>query len=311
MNRWALTAVLSLAATAIAAPPSPLQADQKDPSKPPKIYVVPFGLDGKGQMGTDIHSCIYEKVVKDIKAKKPDLVIISLDSAERGRREYSGAERDSLELQHLLCSVPGIGPWTATGLAQHVLGDPDAVLLGDLHILDENMQPVPKGTSGEIWFKTGSPFEYFNDPARTAESRSPDGSMSTVGDVGYVDDDAYARMRARDLGARGYGARRVEETLRHAGVGEGLRRAHAPGEAAGRRAAALMAQKKRLGPFGARAEGLDPLAARKAHEKAVAAMLRAGHQYDHVKAVLAARSSAELEEWIAEAQEAEGTDEQW
>ena len=96
MNRWALTAVLSLAATAIAAPPSPLQADQKDPSKPPKIYVVPFGLDGKGQMGTDIHSCIYEKVVKDIKAKKPDLVIISLDSAERGRREYSGAERDSL-----------------------------------------------------------------------------------------------------------------------------------------------------------------------------------------------------------------------
>jgi hypothetical protein len=58
--------------------------------------VVPFGLDGKGQMGTDIHSCIYEKVVKDIKAKKPDLVIISLDSAERGRREYSGAERDSL-----------------------------------------------------------------------------------------------------------------------------------------------------------------------------------------------------------------------
>jgi regulatory protein len=130
-------------------------------------------------------------------------------------------------------------------------------------------------------------------------------------ELGYVDDDAYARMRARDLGARGYGARRVEETLRHAGVGEGLRRAHAPGEAAGRRAAALMAQKKRLGPFGARAEGLDPLAARKAHEKAVAAMLRAGHQYDHVKAVLAARSSAELEEWIAEAQEAEGTDEQW
>lgn len=130
-------------------------------------------------------------------------------------------------------------------------------------------------------------------------------------ELGYVDDDAYARMRARDLGARGYGARRVEETLRHAGVGEGLRRAHAPGEAAGRRAAALMAQKKRLGPFGASAEGLDHLSQRKAHEKAVAAMLRAGHQYDHVKVVLAARSSAEVEEWIAEAQEAEGTDEQW
>lgn len=96
MQRWAFTAVLSIAAAALAAPPSPLQADQKDPSRPPKIYVVPFGLDGKGQMGTDIHSSIYEKVVKDVKAKKPDLIIISLDSAERGRREYSGAERDSL-----------------------------------------------------------------------------------------------------------------------------------------------------------------------------------------------------------------------
>jgi 3-methyladenine DNA glycosylase/8-oxoguanine DNA glycosylase len=46
----------------------------------------------------------------------------------------AAAERDSMELQHLLCTVPGIGPWTATGLAQHVLGDPDAVLLGDLHV---------------------------------------------------------------------------------------------------------------------------------------------------------------------------------
>jgi long-chain acyl-CoA synthetase len=44
------------------------------------------------------------------------------------------------------------------------------VLMGDLHILDENMQPVPKGTPGEIWFKTANPFEYFNDPERTAEA---------------------------------------------------------------------------------------------------------------------------------------------
>lgn len=127
--------------------------------------------------------------------------------------------------------------------------------------------------------------------------------------LGYVDDDAYARMRARDLGARGYGARRVEEALRHAGVDEGLRRAHAPGEAASRRAAALMAQKKRLGPFAGQAEGCDPLAARKAHEKAVAAMLRAGHQYDHVKCILAAARAEDVEDWIAEADEAD--EEQW
>ncbi len=131
-------------------------------------------------------------------------------------------------------------------------------------------------------------------------------------ELGYVDDDAYARMRARDLGARGYGARRVDETLRHAGVGEGLRQAHAPGEAASRRAAALMARKRRLGPYGAAAqdEG-DPLGARKAREKAVAAMLRAGHQYDHVRFVLGAASPEDIEEWLGEAADEEGGQDQW
>jgi long-chain acyl-CoA synthetase len=71
------------------------------------------------------------------------------------------------------------------------------VLLGDLHILDENMAPAPKGVPGEIWFRTGSPFVYFNDPERTQASRSPDGTMSTVGDVGYVDDDGFLYLTDR------------------------------------------------------------------------------------------------------------------
>jgi long-chain acyl-CoA synthetase len=76
-------------------------------------------------------------------------------------------------------------------------GSVGRVLLGDLHILDEKMQPCPKGTPGEIWFKTATPFEYFNDPAKTAEARSPDGTMSTVGDVGYVDDDGFLYLTDR------------------------------------------------------------------------------------------------------------------
>ncbi len=76
-------------------------------------------------------------------------------------------------------------------------GSVGRVLFGDLHILDENMQPLPKGTPGEIWFKTASPFEYFNDPQRTQEARSADGSMSTVGDVGYVDDDGFLYLTDR------------------------------------------------------------------------------------------------------------------
>ena len=67
-------------------------------------------------------------------------------------------------------------------------GSVGKVLLGDLHILDENMRPCPKGVPGTVWFKTATPFEYFNDPVKTAEARSADGTMSTVGDVGYVDD---------------------------------------------------------------------------------------------------------------------------
>src|SRR5207237_485036 len=71
------------------------------------------------------------------------------------------------------------------------------VLLGDLHILDEDMKPCPTGTPGTVWFKTATPFEYFNDPNRTREARSPDGSMSTVGDVGYVDADGYLHLTDR------------------------------------------------------------------------------------------------------------------
>ena len=76
-------------------------------------------------------------------------------------------------------------------------GSVGRVLLGDLHILDEEGKPAPKGTPGEIWFKTATPFEYFNDSQRTAESRSADGTMSTVGDVGYVDDDGFLYLTDR------------------------------------------------------------------------------------------------------------------
>ncbi len=76
-------------------------------------------------------------------------------------------------------------------------GSVGRVLLGDLHILDAEMKPCPKGTPGEIWFKTATPFEYFNDPGKTASARSADGAMSTVGDVGYVDDDGFLHLTDR------------------------------------------------------------------------------------------------------------------
>jgi long-chain acyl-CoA synthetase len=46
------------------------------------------------------------------------------------------------------------------------------VLLGELQVLDEDMQPVVTGSPGTLWFKTASEFEYFKDPAKTREARS-------------------------------------------------------------------------------------------------------------------------------------------
>ena len=50
---------------------------------------------------------------------------------------------------------------------------------------------------GTIWFRGATAFEYFQDPAKTAGSRSRDGTASTVGDVGHVDADGYLYLTDR------------------------------------------------------------------------------------------------------------------
>ncbi|MEZ5854900.1 MAG: AMP-binding protein [Hyphomicrobiaceae bacterium] len=71
------------------------------------------------------------------------------------------------------------------------------VVFGKLHILDDAMKPCPTGTAGTLWFETPTPFEYFNDPVKTAEARSPDGKLTTIGDIGYLDEDGFLYLTDR------------------------------------------------------------------------------------------------------------------
>ncbi len=117
---------------------------------------------------------------------------------------------------------------------------------------------------------------------------------------GYVDDATYARIKTSGLLRRGYGARRVDQTLRADAIAETLREEIAPGEAERREAAVAYARRRRLGPF-AREGGAAPDP--RAHEKQLAALLRAGHDSGHARKVLAAATPDEVEEWVAEARD--------
>jgi acyl-CoA synthetase (AMP-forming)/AMP-acid ligase II len=70
-------------------------------------------------------------------------------------------------------------------------------VLGELLILDDEGKECPTGVDGTIWFRGATNFEYFDDPDKTAENRTADGTTSTVGDIGHVDEDGWLYLTDR------------------------------------------------------------------------------------------------------------------
>ena len=68
--------------------------------------------------------------------------------------------------------------------------------LGECHILDEDGEERPPGEAGVVWFGGGRPFEYHNDPQKTA-SVTNDRGWRTLGDIGFLDADGYLYLTDR------------------------------------------------------------------------------------------------------------------
>jgi regulatory protein len=114
-------------------------------------------------------------------------------------------------------------------------------------------------------------------------------------DLGYLDDEAYARAKSGGLLRRGYGQRRVAQALHADGIAEDIRDEVRASDGEQRRAALAFAQRRRIGPWG-------PPADRDGLQKQLAAMMRAGHGFDAARAVIGAPTVNAAEQWAAESE---------
>lgn len=123
------------------------------------------------------------------------------------------------------------------------------------------------------------------------EGEAPiDAVVERFAELRYVDDRSFGENKAKSLERRGYGLRRVDQALMAAGIEPDMRE-EIRGDVDEAEAALAYARRKRIGPFAA--ERPD----RELRQKQFAAMVRAGHSFDRVKAILGADTEADLDQF--------------
>jgi len=96
---------------------------------------------------------------------------------------YAGSEGNGF------CAI-GPGQW---------LDHPGSVgvpMIGNVHIVGDEHKDLPTGEAGQVWFENDLRFEYHNDRDKTAAAYD-DRGWSTLGDIGYLDDDGFLYLTDR------------------------------------------------------------------------------------------------------------------
>jgi len=97
---------------------------------------------------------------------------------------YAGTEGNG-------CTVINSSEWLAHR------GSVGRALVGEIRIVDdETGEVLPAQKIGSVYFAGGPQFEYHNLPAQTAKAYNAHG-WSTLGDVGFLDDDKYLHLTDR------------------------------------------------------------------------------------------------------------------